>query len=133
MPVRTCMRSPLRYPEKGFQTIRLPARRSGASRCQSLPCATTWCRPSQFRLVAFTRHLKEAKISNPGFFFLLLTTTEGGPHSHTHFSTRMETIPVTTRRFRMGNRDHILNSRSHLRQTSPSSEYHPLTSRPFLS
>ena len=70
MPVRTCKRSPLRYPEKGFQTIRLPARRSGASRCQSLPCATTWCRPSQFRLVAFTRHLKEERFQILGFFFL---------------------------------------------------------------
>ena len=73
------MRSPLRYPEKGFQTIRLPARRSGASRCQSLPCATTWCRPSQFRLVAFTRHLKEAKISNPGFFFFFLLQLREAP------------------------------------------------------
>ena len=88
------MRSPLRYPEKG---------NSQQSGClQGVPerhaahpsHATTWYKPSQFRLVAFTRHLKEAKISNPVFFFFPLpTTTEGGPHStHTHFSTRMETF-----------------------------------------
>ena len=63
------MRSPLRYPEKGN------SQQSGClhgvpERHAAHPShATTWYKPSQFRLVAFTRHLKEAKISNPVFFF----------------------------------------------------------------